>query len=308
MPEQDVTFVSHGFKLAGTLALPEGNGPFPAAVFIAGSGQVDRNENHVKMSLNTFNALAARLAENGIASLRFDKRGAGGSEGDFHTTGFHDNAADVRAAFQWLQQREEADASRVVLIGHSEGAMLATRLAGAGLPAAGIILLAGTVRPGEEVILWQAAQIVPLMKGLQGWLVRTLHIDALKAQRKTIDKIKKSTSDSFRMQLIARVNAKWMREFLAYDPSGDLAAIRCPVLAVTGSNDIQVNPADVELMAKLVKTDFEGHVIPGISHILRAGEKGLDDYHRQVREPMDERVIKLVLDWLERKLVSHRAG
>lgn len=301
MKEQDCTFTSGELVLEGTLALPDSPGPHPAAVFITGSGQVDRNENHAKMAINTFNELAGHLAACGIASFRYDKRGVGASQGDFYTCGFHDNVKDARSAFNYLAARQKIDPSRVFVIGHSEGAVIASRLAGTGLKTAGIVLLAGTAQPGEDVLMWQAEQIVLGLKGVQGWLIRTLRIDPLKAQRKTIAKIKASTKDTFRMQLIAKINAKWMREFLAYDPSVDLANVICPVLAITGEHDVQVNPSDIARMAALVRTDFNGVVVPGVSHLLREGEPGINDYKRQLVEPIDERVVKLVLDWLEKK-------
>ena len=91
-----------------------------------------------------------------------------------------------------------------------------------------MVLLAGGARPCEEELRWQAAQIAKGLTGFSAFLIKLLRIDVLKAQAKQIEKIKRSTADWFRVQLVAKVNAKWMREFLAYDPAADLAASPAP--------------------------------------------------------------------------------
>jgi len=310
MKEQTVTFSNNGITLAGTMALPATDGPYPAVVMVPGSGQVDRDESHKKMKINTFNEFARLLADRGIASLRYDKRGVGESQGDYYATGFHDNVGDTRAAFEWLKNSEEIRTDRVFLLGHSEGAFIATRLAGSGLDTAGIILLAGGAQSGEASLVWQAEQVIKGMKGFQKWLIDTLHIDALKAQRKSIEKIKKSTKDSYRVQMITKLNAKWMRELLAYDPAEDLASITVPVLAMTGSKDIQVDPQDLARMAGLIKAPFEHHIIPDVTHMLRAdpGQASLSTYKEQVKKPVDPRLTGLMLEWMEKQLKGSDGG
>lgn len=308
MKEQDIGFVSDGFRLAGTLALPDGEGPSPGAVFVVGSGEVDRNENHKKMQVNVFNELARRLAERGFASLRYDKRGVGASEGEFLKAGFHDNVADAASALAFMRERVEVDADRAFVVGHSEGALIASRLAGDGIVTAGVVLIAGTARSGEEVLRWQATEVVRHMTGFQGWLIRTLPIDPLKMQAKLLAKVASSTEDTIRVQLVVKLNAKWMREFVTYDPSTDLAKAGCPVLAITGENDIQADPADVAAMEKVAAGPFEGHVVSGLTHLLREGEPGTADYKRQVKSPLDERLTSLVVHWLERQAGELRSS
>jgi hypothetical protein len=102
----------------------------------------------------------------------------------------------------------------------------------------------------------------------------------------------------------AKVNAKWMREFLTYNPAEDLPKIQAPVLAITGSKDIQVNPADLQRMAGLVKSEFEWHEVPGVTHILRAeaGEATLTTYRQQVQQPVNGGVLNFISDWLRRQV------
>lgn len=302
--QRDVRFVSDGLVLEGTVALPASPRPCPAVVLIVGSGLVDRDENHKRLPIDVMRQLAASLADAGVASLRYDKRGVGASGGDFWTAGLSDNVRDAAAAVACLRAQPEVDPERVYALGHSEGATICIRLAGAREPISGAILLAGVGRQGEEALLWQGEQVVPGMKGFTKWMIGALHLDIRKSQLKAFAKIKKSVKDSYRVQGIRRINAKWMREFLAYDPAEDLARIEVPLLAITGGKDIQVDPADLEVMAGLVRSDFEPHVLPDVTHLLRADDSAvpsLNTYKSQLSEPVDPRVTELVIDWLRRR-------
>ncbi len=272
-------------------------------MLIVGSGMVDRDENAPKLPIDVMRQLAVRLAENGIGSLRYDKRGVGASEGDFWTAGVSDNTDDAAAAVACLRSQPGVDPERVYACGHSEGATICIRLAGRHEPIAGAILLAGVGRQGEEALLWQGEQVVPGMSGFNKWLIGALHVDVRKSQLKAFGKIERSTKDTYRVQGIRKINAKWMREFLAYDPAEDLARIEVPVLAITGSKDIQVAPGDLDVMAGLVRSEFEPHVVPDVTHLLRADASAvpsIQTYKKQVEEPVDPRVLELVSDWLER--------
>jgi pimeloyl-ACP methyl ester carboxylesterase len=272
-------------------------------VLITGSGQVDRDENAKRFGINVFNELSRHLAEQGFDSLRYDKRGVGKSQGDFWSAGLFDNAADVKAAVKFVRAHETLGAGQVFLLGHSEGAYLAIKVAAESQDLAGAVLLAGGARPCEEELRWQAAEIAKGFTGFNAFLIKLLRIDVLKAQAKQIEKIKRSTADWFRVQLAAKVNAKWMREFLAYDPAVDLARITCPVLAIAGEKDIQVSPGNLEKMSAIVTAPFESHVVPDVTHILRAdaGPPRLATYRGQAKRPLDQRVVDLTVGWLQRQ-------
>ena len=302
--EQEVSFYSGPHILTGTLTLPDTQGTFPGVLLVPGSGRVDRNENAKKLAIDALREIAMNLAKKGIATLRYDKRGVGESQGEFLETGFYDNVSDAATALHFLKFNEYIQPDHVFILGHSEGAVIATRLAGTGADVAGVILLAGTAESGEDVMLWQSEQVVDGMHGLNGFLIKALHIDVQKTEHKQLDKIKQSTKDWYRVGLFTKLNAKWMREFLEYDPADDLSKIQVPVLAITGSKDIQVKPSDLKRMAELVKSEFEWHEVPDVTHILRteAGEPTLSTYRQQVQRPVDERIQHFISDWLNRQI------
>ena len=302
MIEKEVVFTSDSIQIAGTIAVPDKGEKFPAVVLIPGSGMVDRDESHKKMPLNVFRDIAVYLAEHDIATFRYDKRGVGVSGGSYWQTGFYDNVADAKAALSFLKAQDNIVKDKVFLLGHSEGAYISTRLAGEGIDVAGVILLAGGAQTGEATLKWQAVEVVRGMRGFRKWLIKILRINVSKSQQKTLDKIKKSTKDVMRFQVIAKLNAKWFREFLAYDPAEDLPKIKVPVLAMTGEKDIQVDPEDLKLMAEMVKAPFEYHILSNVTHLLRAeeGEASISDYKELIKRPMDPGILQLILAWLQR--------
>jgi alpha-beta hydrolase superfamily lysophospholipase len=304
MQEHEIRFKSGEIDLAGTLALPSSNGPFPTVLFITGSGPIDRNENHKKLHLNIFDDISHYLAENGIASLRYDKRGTGDSQGDYWKTGFYDNSQDALAALQYLKLQNNIQKENIFILGHSEGALQAMRLTGAGTEVAGIILLAGGAQSGEAILKWQAIQIAKGLKGINGWFIKILHIDISKAQQKQIDRIKKSKQDYFRSQLVAKINAKWFREFMDYNPAEDLQRITVPVLAINGSKDIQIDSSDLNWMANLIRAPFEPHLIPNMTHLLRSeeGDAAISKYKKELKKPLEPMVLEIVLKWIQSRV------
>ena len=304
MVEHEIEFQSENFKLSGTVTIPNLDGQFPGVLLIPGSGQVDRNENHKKLHINSFYDIASYLAKHNIATLRYDKRGVGTSEGNYWETGLFDNVSDALSALKYLKNHEMIRSNKVFLLGHSEGALIATRLATNGAEVAGVILLAGAAQRGEDTLKQQPQQLSKSLKGFQRWLIKILRIDITKTQQKQLSKIQHSSKDWYRVRLIAKINAKWMREFMAYNPADDLPKIKVPILAITGSKDIQVDPKDLKRMSELVSTNFEYHEVLNVSHILRIeeGEPTISTYKKQARQPTDTRVLQLILEWLQRQI------
>jgi uncharacterized protein len=293
--------VPGGPPLAGTLTLPDVAGPVPAVLLATGSGPLDRDSDHRRMRFDVTRALAHALAEGGLASLRYDKRGVGESPGDWRAAGLYDNVDDLARARDVLAARPEVDPDRVLLAGHSEGAILAAALAGRGAPVAGVVLLALSASPGAELLRWQARQIAPTLPAPVRGLLRLLRTDLEAKVAANHAKILATTTDVARIGGI-RTNARWHREFLRHDPRADLARLTVPVLAVTGDKDLQVPPEDLEVIAATVPGPVEVHRVPDLTHTLRrqSREASLRHYRSELRRPVDPGVLAVVVAWCRR--------
>lgn len=297
MTSRDITFSSHGHTLAGTLAIPDGLGRHPAALLITGSGPLDRDTNMKRQQLNVMRHIADHLREAGIATLRYDKRGIGASEGDYHSTGFHDNVADAAAAVEAL--RAEIDPAGTFVVGHSEGALIATRLAATGVAMDGAVLLAGSARSGKDILLHQAAIANDTLPGFVRFVMKLMRTDVHKLQAKRLAQLEATTGDSTRIQFV-KINAKWFREFMVYNPADDFPSIEVPLLAITGEKDLQVPAADVEVMESLAGGSIATHRPADLTHILRndPGEPSLEAYRTLLQLPTDAHTMGVVADWI----------
>ncbi len=313
MREEEVSFVSGGYTIAGTFT--EAAGPVAAALIISGSGRSDRNGDakiplQPPLRVGVNRAVAEALGSAHVSALRFDKRGVGASGGDSLRAGMADRRADVRAALGWLATR--TGGLPLLAIGHSEGAWYAAELAGDGA-VAGAVLLAPGARPGEQILTWQTGMIAARLSPAVKAFLRIARIDVTRAQRKRVARIKASDGDVIRFQGV-RFNARWFRDFLAYDPAPVLARIAVPVLTITGGQDVQVPPEDVDTIGRLVNGPFDGHVVGDLSHLFRpdpasAGPRG---YRRSVRQPVSPEVLRLITGWVARhwgpRSPEHAAG
>lgn len=292
------TFTSAGHALAGTFQPADPSGPAPtgsAALLISGSGEVDRDSNARRLPLAVMREVAAALTAAGVASLRYDKRGVGQSEGHFHATGLHDNVADARAALAALRLQDGVDPDRVVVIGHSEGAIIATELAADDDRLAGVVLLAGSAATGEDVLREQAVAVTAGLPRPVAWLLRVLRKDVTTMQDKRFATFRATNEDVMRMQLV-KVNARWMREFLDHDPTPSLRRIEVPVLAVGGTKDIQSAPHHTERIGELVAGPVTVELFEGMTHLLRhePGEPTVRTYKQQTKRPVLPELLDLV--------------
>ena len=302
MSERDVGFSSAGQRLEGTLDLPPGASPtssVPAALLLTGSGPVDRDSNHRRLRLGVTAQFAVALREAGVGSYRFDKRGVGASPGDWRAAGLNDNIADAAAAFDLLKGQPEV--GKVFVVGHSEGAVQAAALTATRNDVAGLVLLAGSASTGEETLRYQAKVLSSSMPTPVRMLLRLMRTDLETRAAINRAKLKATTTDVTRLGLV-RYNAKWFREFLAYDPSTDLAHYTGPVLAITGAKDLQVDPADLERIRARSAGEVETRLVPDLTHTLRRqpGTANLRSYGKEVRQPVDSEVLATVADWINR--------
>jgi uncharacterized protein len=289
---EDVSFRSGDLTLTGTFAPV--HSPIAAALLMSGSGETDRDSNTPKLRLGLSAAIAGALQDADICSFRFDKRGVGASEGT--PGGLSENLDDARAALGCLAA--ESGCVPLFAIGHSEGALHAAQLAAEGR-LAGVVLLSCAARRGEEVLLWQAGKVAATLPAVVRVLARATPERLPAAQRKKFARIRASTEDFIRVQG-QRVNARWLRQYLDYDPAPMLARITVPVLAITGGHDLQVPPDDLEVIEHLVQGPCTTYQLADLSHLLRPDpeSRGPRGYRRAVRDPVDSRLLELLVGWI----------
>ena len=287
-------FAGDGTRLSGTLVRPDTTEPLRAALLISGSGPIDRNSNMPGQDLNIANAIAAALASDGIASLRYDKRGTGESGGEYLRTGFEEETDDAAIALEALRHTPGVDGGRLTVIGHSVGATIAIRLASQYDWIAGIVLLAGAAQRGVGVMEWQSRRIAESL-GRPRWLRRRRF---LRRQQQGRELLLASDGDVIQIEG-SEIPARWYREYMSFDPMPDLGKISCPVLAITGRHDIQVDPSDIEKIGGAVQGPFSGHSPDQLTHILRVhpGRPSLESYRGQLSQPVEPALLTIITEW-----------
>jgi pimeloyl-ACP methyl ester carboxylesterase len=291
--ETPFTIHSGAFELGGTLAMPKNSsGRVPVAVIIAGSGPTDRNGNSLMgIRPNSYAQLAWRLAERGIASLRYDKRVLPGSKGpvDIATLTLEDFAADARAAAESLARDRRF--TGVFLLGHSEGASLAL-LAARNEPAvAGAISVSGLGRPLSVVMREQISRQVD-----SATLVRYDTAMAQYLRGETPQDVPPMLA-----VLFVPINQHFMKSLASFDPPAAMRAVRQPVLIVQGGRDLQVTVADAERLrgarpdAQLVVVPFANHVLKQAADTTLIGQMTL--YQTPTIAIMPE-IVNPIAEWI----------
>ena len=318
--EEEIHFSNDKAKisLAGTLTLPPGKGPFPAAILLSGSGPHDRDESVV--GHRPFLVLADHLTRKGIAVLRFDKRGIGKSTGDYTNATTADFASDAEAVLAYLKTRKEIDPKKIGLIGHSEGGMIAPMVATRSNDVAWVVLLAGPALRGEDTLLLQSELILKTAGVNDGQIANTREFNkqtyALVRQEKDaaaleakLNALVQSSGMSASLppaalQAQVRLMASpWFRFFLDYDPVPALRKTMCPVLALNGEKDLQIAPK--ENLAGIQKAlqeggnkDFQTTELPGLNHLFQHCPTGSPTEYGGILETMAPEVLNAVSDWL----------
>lgn len=267
--------------------------PSAVAVLLPGSGPIDRDGDARGLALGIQRQLADGLAERGIESVRWDKRGVGKSEGEFLPTGFDDLLDDALA----IVDDALAGELPVIVIGHSEGASVATRIAARRPAIAGFVMLSGSARSGLEVLRWQSRAIAADVPGVVRGLLRLLRTDVEQQTEKNRQRLLRTTGDVERVGG-ARMNARWFREFMVYDPRADLDAAVAPLLAITGTFDLQSPPEDLAVIGARTGGPTRTLALDGVSHILRTQQRPtLRTYRADARRPIDDRVVAVIAAW-----------
>lgn len=286
---------SDGCELSGTLAVPDPGRLRSAALLLSGSGPLDRDSNMEGQILGLSWAIAETLAKEGVASLRYDKRGVGRSGGDYAGSGFQLEISDAFSAMAYLRNGAGVDLSRVGVVGHSVGATIALQIAAADTTIAFAVLLAAAASSGREVMEWQSDRIAATLPGPDWLLGRWFR----RRQRRDRQRLLASADDTIWMHR-QETPARWLREYMAYDPGPDLTAIQCPVLAITGEKDLQVNAADLVVIAEAVQGSCSTEAPDDLTHVLRcdSSRPKLSSYPDLIARPVDADVLRRVASWI----------
>jgi uncharacterized protein len=309
--EEEVAYdAGAGVRLAGTLTLPQGEGPFPAALLITGSGQQDRDE--TVFGHKPFWVLADALTRRGIAVLRVDDRGAGQSTGSMDDVTTADFAKDAEASFAWLAARGDIDADRIGLIGHSEGGTIAPMVAQADPRVAWIVMMAGPAVSGGDVLTEQLrrtqqasglpAEIVEANTAVQARIMRAVaeHYDDGEAAARAARAIMAETTvpAAAADQAAAQAALPWTRWFVAHDPAESLSAFQAPMLAIYGGKDVQVPAQQSSGALRRLAPDADIVVLPDLNHLMQTAGTGLPAEYAQIEETIAPVALETIVDWV----------
>ena len=313
-------------NLAGTLTLPEKGTKFPAVVMVTGSGAQNRDEEI--MGHKPFFVIADYLTRNGIAVLRCDDRGTAASQGTHATATNEDFATDTEAMVNYLRSRKEINAKKIGIIGHSAGGIIAFIVAQKDPSIAFVVSLAGAGVRGDSLMLKQV-ELISKSQGMpdavwQGMkpsirnryailqqtdktpeeLQKELYADVTKTmspeQLKDLNTIQQLSAQ------ISSMTSPWYLHFMRYDPGQDLKKLKCPVLALNGKKDIQVD-AVMNLTAIQKRITGNGNknvtvkAYPNLNHLFQTCEKGTLAEYGQLEETINPEVLKDIIEWIRKQ-------
>jgi hypothetical protein len=307
-----------GVRLAGTLTLPQGQGPFSVAIMISGSGQHDRDE--TLDGHKPFLVIADHLTRDGVAVLRFDDRGAGQSTGDPRTATPADKASDANAAFAYLSGRPDIRHDAIGFIGHSEGGLIGPIAMASNDKAAFLVSLAGPAADMLEVMLAQLRLVLPsegmsmeqvtrfqavfsaIFKAMATAETPEAGRSAVTALLTPEAKAALGMAPDSDSVLILRELAGPRVQYLAkYDPAPNLARIAVPVLALNGSLDLQVAPEqNLAAFREAVKDNPDATImeLAGLNHMFQTAKTGARGEYRDIEETFAPVALETISGWL----------
>lgn len=302
--EKEVTVGKGEWAIPGTLTIPTGKGPFPAIIFIHGSGPHDRDET---LGPNKpFRDLSWGLASQGVANLRYDKRTK------VHTAKFgpiKDNITvkeevidDALAAVSLLRGAQGIDTKRIFLLGHSLGGMLIPRIGLLDSDIAGFIVMAGSTRPLEDVYLEQVSYIF----SLDGTISEDekMQLEQIKAQvtRVKDPQLSESTPSA---NLPLGVSAEYWLDLRGYNPAELAENLRQPMLILQGARDYQVTLDDFQIWEKVLSSreNVQFKIYPKLNHLFIEGEERSTPEEYLTAGHVAEVVIDDIANWVKKQVL-----
>ncbi len=277
--ETEVTFGEEPYLISGSLALPSGEGPFPAVVLVQGSGPSDRNET---VGANTpFLDIASFLADNGIATLRYDKRTYtyGAQINPETITPYEETIQDAVFAFDFLKTQQDIDASRIFILGHSLGGYLMPQIAEDTPDAAGYIMVAAPSSRLEDLMATQYDYIFHLDGTMS--TEEQAQLAEIEKQRDAIRMLTPSSTLAA-ADLLGAGKDYWLY-LKGYDPASEITKIKKPLLFLQGERDYQVPPIELDAYQSALegRADAAFKTYPDLNHLLYAGQgtSGPEEYN-----------------------------
>ena len=325
----------HGVTLAGTLTIPDDKKNYPAVVMVTGSGPQNRDE---ELFLHKpFLVIADYLTRHGIAVLRYDDRGFGESVGNYNLSTTKDFAQDALNVVNFLRNHKNIDKNKIGIIGHSEGGIIAEMLAANKKNNINfIVLLAAPGVPTSELMLDQNHDIATKNKvdtaiinrnyKLNSELYEVLKTenDNLKANKKlqqVFDKYTKNLTQKQKEEqgltrniassIIFQSLTPWFKYFIRINPADYLQKITCPVLAIGGSNDLQVK-ANKNLKAIKDNISKNGNKnvtvkeLPKLNHLFQHSKTGLPQNYKDIEETFAPDALKIISDWINKTVNNNK--
>jgi len=306
-----------GITLHGTLSLPKKDGIFPVALILSGSGPHDRDG--AMFGHKPYLVLADQLTKNGIGVLRFDERGVGKSEGTFETTSIEQFEADATAAITFLKTRKEVNPSKIGLIGHSIGGIIAPKMASKRDDINFVVLMAAPGVDGDALMLAQKAaserlaglneqQILQARDAVEGAykILKSTKLSggALKDTLNTyyINKYGALLPEDQREQLVTQLTSLEIIGIIQAKPSTYLSNITCPVLAINGSKDFQVGAKENLLAIEnaLPKNEHTKVVeLENLNHLFQESNTGGISEYSEIEQTLSPRALGLITEWIK---------
>ena len=304
--EESVSFTNAGYTFNGTLTLPENyTKQTPVVLMVTGSGQQNRDEELFEHK--PFAVIADALARQGIASLRYDDRGWGDKSVNFANFTTDDFRQDAAAALPLLRKRF----NKVGILGHSEGGTIAMMLAAEGKTDF-IVSLAGMAISGKETLVMQNRQAmssIGLPKDIVDSYCATISnilneiANGKKTSEITIDGVPDNLKPILKKSL-EQANSPYIRHFITVDASKQLSKIKCPVLALNGTKDTQVDcAANTTLLEKgLINSKHTIKKIEGVNHLFQHCTTGNVVEYQQIEETIASEVLEIIYSWINNEL------
>ena len=328
--EEEVAFKSGRILLAGTLTTPQGSGPFPAVILLTGIGPQNRDEEIFGFKI--FEKIADYLTRKGMAVLRYDDRGVGGSTGNTMQSTTEDFAGDALAAIEFLKKQNKINIKKIGFLGHSEGGIIAPLAAENSNDVAFMVLMSGFGVTGGELLLEQQRELLQRSNVPDSIITEDLDlqkkINETLAAGKDLNDIEKDIraftekdynnlskevkasipnkeayiNSNVRSQILT-FNNPWFRFYVQYDPIPALEKVKVPVLMTFGELDLQVpvaqnKPKMEEALTKGGNKNFKSIVFPNANHLYQTAKTGNPGEYSQLPKEFVPGFLDTIANWI----------